>query len=50
MYYVYRKALIEGDLGYGAALAWILTLLGALLVWIAFRFEKRVYYQAGADG
>jgi multiple sugar transport system permease protein len=50
MYYVYRKAFIEGDLGYGAALAWILTLLGALLVWAAFRFEKRVYYQAGAEG
>lgn len=50
MYYVYRKAFIEGDLGYGAALAWILTVLGALLVWVAFRFEKRVYYQAGADG
>lgn len=50
MYYVYRKAFVEGDLGYGAALAWILTFLGALLVWAAFRFEKRVYYQAGADG
>jgi multiple sugar transport system permease protein len=50
MYYVYRKAFIEGDLGYGAALAWILTILGAVLVWVAFRFEKRVYYQAGAEG
>ncbi|MEA2519035.1 MAG: hypothetical protein QOF49_1115 [Chloroflexota bacterium] len=50
MYYVYRKAFIEGDLGYGAALAWILTVIGAALVWAAFRFEKRVYYQAGAEG
>ncbi len=50
MYYVYRKAFVEGDLGYGAALAWILTILGAILVWAAFRFEKRVYYQAGAEG
>ncbi|MEJ7747989.1 MAG: sugar ABC transporter permease [Candidatus Limnocylindrales bacterium] len=50
MYYVYRRTLIEGDLGYGAALAWILTLIGAVLVWVAFRFEKRVYYQAGAEG
>lgn len=49
MYYVYRRAFIEGELGYGAALAWILTVLGALLVWLAFRFERRVYYQAGAE-
>lgn len=50
MYYVYRRTFVEGELGYGAALAWILTILGALLVWVAFRFERRVYYQAGADG
>ncbi|HYH92095.1 MAG TPA: sugar ABC transporter permease [Candidatus Saccharimonadales bacterium] len=49
MYYVYRKALIEGDLAYGAALAWILTLIGAVVVWAAFRFERRVYYQAGRE-
>jgi len=50
MYYIYRKALIEGDLAYGAALAWILTVIGAVIVWLAFRFERRVYYQAGSDG
>jgi multiple sugar transport system permease protein len=50
MYYVYRKALVEGELGYGAALAWILTLIGALIVWLAFRFERRVYYLTGPDG
>jgi multiple sugar transport system permease protein len=49
MYYVYRMALIEGDLAYGAALAWILTIIGAVIVWGAFRFERRVYYQAGAE-
>ena len=49
MYYVYRKALVEGDLAYGAALAWILTLVGAVIVWAAFRFERRVYYQAGQE-
>jgi multiple sugar transport system permease protein len=50
MYYVYRKGFIEGDLGYAAALAWILTVIGAAIVWVAFRFEKRVYYQAGTEG
>jgi len=49
MYYVYRMALVEGDLAYGAALAWILTIIGAVIVWSAFRFERRVYYQAGAE-
>jgi ABC-type sugar transport system permease subunit len=49
MYYIYRKALIEGDLGYGAALAWILTVIGAIVVWVAFRFERRVYYPGGAE-
>ncbi len=49
MYYIYRQALIEGDLSYGAALAWILTLIGALIVWLAFRVERRVYYQAGTE-
>lgn len=49
MYYVYRKALVEGDLAYGAALAWILTVVGAVIVWVAFRFERRVFYQAGSE-
>jgi multiple sugar transport system permease protein len=49
MYYIYRKALIEGDLSYAAALAWLLTILGAAVVWLAFRFERRVYYPAGTE-
>jgi ABC-type sugar transport system permease subunit len=49
MYYIYKKALIEGDLSYAAALAWLLTLVGAAVVWLAFRFERRVYYPAGAE-
>lgn len=49
MYYIYRQALVEGDLSYGAALAWILTLIGAVIVWLAFRVERRVYYQAGTE-
>jgi ABC-type sugar transport system permease subunit len=49
MYYIYKKALIEGDLSYAAALAWLLTVVGAVMVWLAFRFERRVYYQAAAE-
>jgi ABC-type sugar transport system permease subunit len=49
MYYIYRKALIEGELSYAAALAWILTVVGAAVVWVAFRFERRVYYQTGVE-
>jgi multiple sugar transport system permease protein len=49
MYYIYRKALIEGDLAYGAALAWVLTVIGAVIVWLAFRFERRVYYPGGTE-
>jgi multiple sugar transport system permease protein len=49
MYYLWRKGFVEGELGYAAALAWILTIAGFILVWITFRFEKRfVYYEAGA--
>lgn len=47
MYYIYRKVFIEGLMGYGSAVAWILTLSGALVVFAAFRLEKRfVYYEA----
>jgi multiple sugar transport system permease protein len=49
MYYIYRQALVEGNLSYGAALAWILTVVGAVIVWLAFRVERRVYYQAGTE-
>lgn len=47
MLLLYRRGFVQGELGYAAALAWILTVIGLLLVWVAFRLEKRfVFYQA----
>lgn len=47
MIYLYRSAFEQGQLGYGSALAWILTVIGCLIVYIMFRLEKRfVYYEA----
>jgi multiple sugar transport system permease protein len=49
MYYVYIEGFRNGNYGYASALAWILTIIGVLLVWFVFRFEKRfVYYEARA--
>ena len=49
MLYLYRKGFLEGLLGYAAALAWILTLVGVVLVWLTFRLEKRfVFYETEA--
>jgi multiple sugar transport system permease protein len=46
MLYMYRKGFTEGFLGYAGALAWILTLIGLLAVWILFKLEKRfVFYE-----
>src|SRR5918999_698516 len=45
MLLLYRRGFVEGQMGYAAALAWILTVIGLLLVWLTFRFEKRfVFY------
>jgi multiple sugar transport system permease protein len=47
MLLLYRRGFVEGQMGYAAALAWILTVIGLLLVWLSFRLEKRfVFYQA----
>src|SRR5919108_4787897 len=47
MLLLYRRGFVEGQMGYAAALAWILTVIGLLLVWLTFKFEKRfVFYQA----
>jgi multiple sugar transport system permease protein len=47
MYYIYRKVFVEGLMGYGSAVAWILTISGAVVIFAAFRLEKRfVYYEA----
>lgn len=46
MLLLYRRGFVEGQMGYAAALAWILTVIGLALVWISFRLEKRfVFYQ-----
>jgi multiple sugar transport system permease protein len=47
MLLLYRRGFVEGQMGYAAALAWILTVIGLLLVWLTFKLEKRfVFYQA----
>lgn len=47
MLLLYRRGFVEGQMGYAAALAWILTVIGLLLVWVTFKLEKRfVFYQA----
>ena len=47
MLLLYRRGFVEGQMGYAAALAWILTVVGLLLVWVTFKLEKRfVFYQA----
>jgi multiple sugar transport system permease protein len=45
MLYLYRVGFVQGQLGYAAALAWILTVVGVLLVALTFRLERRfVFY------
>jgi multiple sugar transport system permease protein len=45
MLYLYRVGFVQGQLGYAAALAWILTVIGVMLVTLTFRFERRfVFY------
>jgi len=47
MLYLYRRAFIQGLMGYATALAWVLTILGVILVFLMFRFERRfVFYEA----
>ena len=46
MLLLYRRGFVQGELGYAAALAWILTVICLVLVWLTFRLEKRfVFYQ-----
>jgi ABC-type sugar transport system permease subunit len=50
LYLIWRTAFRDGEIGYGVALAWFLTLLGLLIVWVTLRFEKRfVFYEAGGE-
>jgi len=46
MLYLYNVGFVRGLMGYAAALAWILTLIGVAAVYILFKFEKRfVFYE-----
>jgi len=46
MLYLYRMGFVRGELGYAAALAWILTIVGVVLVYLTFRLERRfVFYE-----
>lgn len=46
MLYLYRVGFVDGALGYAAALAWILTIVGVALVYLTFRLERRyVFYE-----
>ncbi|MGH3148664.1 MAG: carbohydrate ABC transporter permease [Rubrobacter sp.] len=47
MIYLYRVAFVQGFMGYGTALAWILTIIGVLMVVIMIRLERRfVFYES----
>ena len=46
--HIYIMAFQEGKMGYGSALAWILVIIAAIAVIIAFKlFERRVFYEEG---
>lgn len=46
MLYMWSQGFREGHLAYAAALAWVLTAIGLLLVWAIFKLEKRfVFYE-----
>jgi hypothetical protein len=44
--FIYIEAFQKGRLGYAAALAWILTIISAIVVIIVYNYtEKYVYYE-----
>jgi multiple sugar transport system permease protein len=46
MLYLYNTGFVRGLMGYAAALAWVLTLIGIVAVYILFKFERRyVFYE-----
>ncbi len=48
--HLYISAFQEGRMGYGSALAWVLVVIAAVAVVIAFNaFERRVYYEEGGS-
>lgn len=51
MLHVYMKAFQEGRLGYASALAWLLTIMAAIVVVIVYRSaEQYVYYEESGRG
>jgi multiple sugar transport system permease protein len=47
MLYLYRVAFVQGFMGYGTALAWILTIIGVLMVVVMLKLERRfVFYES----
>jgi multiple sugar transport system permease protein len=47
MLYLYRVAFVQGFMGYGTALAWILTIIGVLMVFLMMKLERRfVFYES----
>ncbi|HEX6710343.1 MAG TPA: sugar ABC transporter permease, partial [Rubrobacter sp.] len=47
MVYLYDVAFNQGFMGYGTALAWILTIIGVLMVLVMLRFERLfVFYES----
>lgn len=47
MLYLYRISFVQGFMGYGTALAWILTIIGVLMVVIMMKLERRfVFYES----
>jgi multiple sugar transport system permease protein len=48
VYYIYRKAFQESDMGYASALAWVLFVIVCALSFLLLRTSKRwVHYQSG---
>lgn len=46
MVYLYNVGFVRGLMGYATALAWVLTLIGLLVIFILFKFESRfVFYE-----
>jgi len=47
MLYLYRVAFVQGFMGYGTALAWVLTIIGVIMVFVMLRLERRfVFYES----
>jgi multiple sugar transport system permease protein len=46
--YLYQQAFLNFNMGYAAAMAWVLFIVIALFTWVAFRTSGRwVYYEGG---